>query len=68
MANSEKGLGGCGITCLFLVVLCLPIIGSFILTFMILADDMNFGEKVLWVILVYLLLGQRQHRVLAGYA
>ena len=78
MANSERGLGGCGITCLFLVVLCLPIIGSVILTFMILADDMNFGEKVLWLILVwvvpvigpllYLLLGQRQNRVLAGYA
>ena len=77
MADSRQGLGGCGITCLFLVVLLLPVIGSFILTFMILADDMNWGEKALWLVLVwlvpvigpllYLLIGQRQNRVLAAY-
>jgi hypothetical protein len=45
---------------------------------MILADDLNCGEKVLWLILVwfvpvigpllYLLIGQRQNRVLAAYS
>ena len=77
MADSRQGPGGCAITCLFLLVLLLPVIGSFVLTFMILADDMNWGEKVLWLVLVwfvpvigpllYLLIGQRQNRVLAAY-
>jgi hypothetical protein len=45
---------------------------------MILADNLSCGEKVLWMALVwmvpvigpmlYLLVGQRQNRVLAGYA
>lgn len=78
MADSRQGPGGCAITCLFLLVLLLPVIGSFVLTFMILADDMNCGEKVLWLVLVwfvpvigpllYLLIGQRQNRVLAAYS
>jgi Phospholipase_D-nuclease N-terminal len=78
MANSRQGPGGCAITCLFLLVLLVPVIGSFILTFMILADDMNWGEKVLWIALVwlvpvigpllYLLIGQKQNRVLEAYA
>jgi hypothetical protein len=78
MADSRQGPGGCAITCLFLLVLLLPVIGSFVLTFMILADDMNWGEKVLWLVLVwfvpvigpllYLLIGQRQNRVLAAYS
>jgi hypothetical protein len=77
MANSEQGLGGCAITCLFLLVLLMPVIGSIVLTFMILADTLNCGEKVLWLVLVwlvpvigpllYLLIGQRQNRVLAAY-
>jgi hypothetical protein len=60
------------------VVLLLPVIGSIILTFMILADNLYCGEKVLWTVLVwmvpvigpmlYLLLGQRQNRVLGAYA
>jgi hypothetical protein len=60
------------------VVLLLPVIGSIILTLMILVDDLNCGEKGLWLLLVwlvpvigpllYLLLGQRRDRVLAAYA
>jgi len=77
MADSRQGLGGCAITCLFLLVLLMPVIGSIVLTFMILADDLNCGEKVLWLVLVwlvpvigpliYLLIGQRQNRVLPAY-
>jgi Phospholipase_D-nuclease N-terminal len=78
MATSRQGPGGCALTCLFVVVLLFPVLGSIILTFMILADDLNCGEKVLWLVLVwlvpvigpllYLLIGQRQNRVLARYA
>jgi hypothetical protein len=78
MATSRQGAGCCALTCLVVAVLLLPVIGSFILTFLILADNLNCGEKVLWTALVwmvpvvgpmlYLLLGQRQHRVLGAYA
>jgi hypothetical protein len=44
---------------------------------MILADELNCGEKVLWLVLIwlvpvvgpllYLLIGQRQNRVLPAY-
>jgi hypothetical protein len=78
MASSRQSPGGCAVTCLFVVVLLFPVLGSIILTFMILGDDLNCGEKVLWLALVwlvpvigpllYLLIGQRQNRVLAGYA
>jgi len=37
------------------VVLLLPVIGSIILTFMILVDDLNCGEKALWVLLAYVI-------------
>ncbi|HEU5200506.1 MAG TPA: PLD nuclease N-terminal domain-containing protein [Ktedonobacterales bacterium] len=77
MATSRQGPGGCAITCLFLFVLLFPVIGSIFLTFMILADDLNCGEKILWLVLVwlvpvigpllYLVMGQRRNRVLAGY-
>ncbi|HEY7349525.1 MAG TPA: PLDc N-terminal domain-containing protein [Ktedonobacterales bacterium] len=77
MATSREGPGGCAITSLFLLVLLLPVIGSIVLTFMILGDEMNCGEKTLWLVLVwvvpvvgpllYLLLGQRRNRVLPAY-
>src|SRR5215831_2812981 len=70
MATSRQGPGCCALTCLFVVVLLLPVIGSIILTFMILVDNLNCGEKVLWLLLVwmvpvvgpalYLLVGQRR--------
>ncbi|MGO8947559.1 MAG: PLD nuclease N-terminal domain-containing protein [Ktedonobacterales bacterium] len=78
MANSRQGLGGCAITSLFLLVLLFPVVGSVFLTFMILGDDMSLGEKMLWLVLVwlvpvigpllYLLIGQRRNRVLSAYA
>ncbi len=72
MANgSERGWF---ITCLFVVVLLFPLIGHIILTVMILGDNLNCGEKVLWLLVVwlvpvigpllYLLIGQRTNRVL----
>ena len=77
MATARQGPGGCAITCLFLLVLLFPVVGSIFLTFMILGDDLNCGEKTLWLVLVwlvpvigpllYLLMGQRRNRVLAGY-
>lgn len=77
MATSRQGPSGCAITCLFLFVLLFPFIGSIFLTFMILGDDLNCGEKTLWLVLVwlvpvvgpllYLLMGQRRNRVLAAY-
>jgi hypothetical protein len=78
MATSRQGPGGCALTCLLVVVLLLPVIGSAILTLMILVDNLYCGEKVLWMVLVwivpvvgpmlYLLVGQRRDRVLAGFA
>ena len=74
MANGSSDRG-CFITVLFVIVLLLPLVGHIILTFMILGDDLSCGEKVLWLIVVwlipvvgpllYLLLGQRRNRVLA---
>jgi hypothetical protein len=73
MANGSGR--GCLLTLLFLLVLELPLVGHIILTVMILGDDLSLGEKVLWLVLIwlvpiigpliYLLLGQRRNRVLA---
>lgn len=61
--------------CLALVVIFFPLVGHVILTAMILGDDLTATEKLLWLIVVwvfwfigpflYLLLGQRRHRLLA---
>jgi len=77
VANSQQSPGGCAITCLMVVVLLFPVVGSIVLTFMILGDALTCGEKTLWLLLVwlvpvigpllYLLLGQRSNRVLAAY-
>ena len=61
--------------CLILVCLFVPIVGHIILTVMILDDDLTYAEKVLWLIIIwvliffvgpflYLLLGQRKNRLL----
>jgi hypothetical protein len=78
MANARQGPGGCALTALFLVVLLFPVIGEIILTVMILGDDLNCGEKMLWLVLIwvvpiigpliYLLIGQRRNRVLGARA
>lgn len=72
--RSEGGLGCFATGVLALVLIFVPIIGHIILTFMILGDDLSAGEKVLWLVVVwvvwvlgpflYLLLGQRRNRLL----
>lgn len=55
------------------VIVFIPVLGHIILTIMILADDLSAGEKILWLLVVwlfwfigpflYLLLGQRRDRL-----
>lgn len=62
--------------CLALVLIFLPIVGHIILTVLILGDDLSASEKLLWLVVVwifwfigpflYLLLGQRRHRLLGS--
>ena len=72
------GLGCFSATILTLVIIFIPIIGHIILTAMILGDDLSAGEKVLWLVVVwvfwvigpflYLLLGQRRNRLFSQMA
>ena len=71
--------GGCGgligTLLLLLVLVLVPIIGHIILTIIILGDDLSLTEKILWLVLVwvvwvvgpllYLLLGQRRNRLVS---
>jgi hypothetical protein len=69
----EEGIGCLPAGLLTLVLIFIPILGHIILTFMILGDDLSGGEKLLWLIIVwlvpflgpflYLLLGQRSNRL-----
>jgi uncharacterized BrkB/YihY/UPF0761 family membrane protein len=79
MATARKrkqgGVGPIGTILLMLVVIFVPIIGHIILTVMILGDDLSSGEKLLWVLIVwllpilgpllYLLIGQRRNRLVS---
>jgi hypothetical protein len=61
---------------LAILVIFVPVIGHIVLTIMILTDDLTVGEKLLWLIVVwlfwfigpflYLLLGQRRNRLLGA--
>ena len=72
--NRDTGPGFLATGCLILICLFLPVIGHIILTVMILQDDLTTTEKLLWLILVwvvwwigpllYLLIGQRRNRLL----
>lgn len=77
--NRRSGGMGCfSATALTLVLIFIPIIGHIILTAMILGDDLSAGEKVLWLVVVwvfwvigpflYLLLGQRRNRLFSQMA
>ena len=77
--NRRSGGMGCfSATILALVVIFVPIIGHIILTAMILGDDLSSGEKLLWLLVVwvfwvigpflYLLLGQRRNRLFGQLA
>lgn len=76
MASGRKsGVGPIGTILLMLVVVFIPIIGHIILTVIILGDDLSCGEKILWLLVVwllpvigpllYLLIGQRRDRLVS---
>ena len=62
---------------LLLVLVFIPVVGHIILTFMILGDDMSATEKLLWLVLIwvvwvvgpliYLIFGQRRNRLLSNF-
>lgn len=69
------GIGCLPALLLVLLLVFVPIIGHIILTIMILGDDLSGGEKLLWLLIVwlipflgpllYLLLGQRRNRLMS---
>jgi len=75
MAGRNSGVGPIGTILLMIVVVFIPIIGHIILTIIILGDDLSIGEKVLWLLVVwllpvigpllYLLIGQRRDRLIS---
>ena len=76
MSRNSGGIGCVPALLLAFVLIFIPIIGHIILTFMILTDDLSTGEKILWLLVVwlapfigpflYLLLGQRRNRVFSA--
>ncbi len=76
MASGRNGgVGPIGTILLMLVVVFVPIVGHIILTVIILGDDLTCGEKILWLLVVwllpvigpllYLLIGQRRDRLVS---
>ena len=73
MSRNSGGIGCVPAALLALVLIFIPLVGYIILTVMILGDDLSSGEKLLWLLIVwlvpfvgpflYLLLGQRRNRV-----
>jgi hypothetical protein len=76
--RASGGIGCLPALLLLLVLVFVPIIGHIILTFMILFDDLSGGEKLLWLVVVwvipflgpllYLLIGQRRDRLMSQFA
>ena len=74
MATNTNDRGCLATGCLVLVLIFIPIVGHILLTFMIIADDLTTSEKILWLVVIwlvpflgaflYLLLGQRNDRLL----
>jgi phospholipase D-like protein len=73
--QSQSNDLGCLLTTLIVAVcLFVPLVGHIFLTVMIIGDDLSNTEKLLWLLLVwlvpvagpllYLLLGQRRNRLL----
>ena len=73
--HTESNEMGCLLTTLIVAVcLFVPLVGHIFLTVMIVGDDMSNSEKLLWLLMVwlvpvagpllYLLLGQRRNRLL----
>ena len=75
--RGDSGLGLLGTGCLVLIVLFIPLVGHIILTVMIIGDDLTSSEKLLWLVLVwlvpivgpllYLLFGQKRNRLLSQF-
>lgn len=73
MASDRTGRGFLATGCIALICIFIPVLGHIILTLMILRDDLTASEKLLWLIVVwvlwvigpflYLLLGQRRDRL-----
>jgi len=73
-SNSSNDLGCLLTTLIVAVCLFVPLVGHIFLTVMIIGDDLSSTEKLLWLLLVwlvpvagpllYLLLGQRRNRLL----
>jgi hypothetical protein len=74
VASSRTGGMGCFTALILaLIIIFVPVIGHIVLTVMILGDDLSGGEKLLWLVVVwvfwfigpflYLLVGQRRNRV-----
>ncbi len=73
-SNSSNELGCLLTTLIVAVCLFVPLVGHIFLTVMIIGDDLSSTEKLLWLLLVwlvpvagpllYLLLGQRRNRLL----
>jgi hypothetical protein len=77
-SRSAGGVGPLGTILLMIVVVFVPIVGHIILSVIILGDDLSGGEKVLWLLVVwllpiigpllYLLIGQRRNRMFSQLA
>jgi uncharacterized BrkB/YihY/UPF0761 family membrane protein len=73
-SNSSNDLGCLLTTLIVAVCIFVPLVGHIFLTVMIIGDDLSTTEKLLWLLLVwlvpvagpllYLLLGQRRNRLL----
>ena len=73
--RQSEGIGCVPALLLVLLLVFVPLLGHLVLTVMILGDDLSGGEKLLWLIVVwlipflgpflYLLLGQRRNRLIS---
>ncbi|HLZ21071.1 MAG TPA: PLD nuclease N-terminal domain-containing protein [Ktedonobacterales bacterium] len=76
--RQDEGIGCLAAGLLAAVIIFIPVLGHIILTIMILGDDLSDGEKLLWLVVVwifwfvgpflYLLLGQRRNRLFSQIA
>lgn len=73
--RQSDGIGCIPALLLVLLLIFVPLLGHIILTVMILTDDLSGGEKLLWLVVIwlipflgpflYLLLGQRRNRLMS---
>lgn len=73
--RESNGIGCVPALLLILALIFVPVLGHVVLTVMILTDDLSTGEKLLWLVIIwlvwflgpflYLLLGQRRNRLMS---